>query len=153
MSHTHRDERDKIVGPERPAEAEVQVATPVAAPTNAEAERAAKERRDADGISVETAVERRFLGDADGEGGAALPTPTLGDLERRALVQAGARTHRGPPAPRASEVGDEVSWIANLQLAEHAYLDDANPRAAWVADPPVADAPRAADDDVTPWIR
>jgi hypothetical protein len=152
MTRTHRDETDKVQGGEPARPAERATAPAAHAVSNAEAERKAKEKRDSDGITVDVAIERKFLGDADGTEGGAPGALTIDERERRAAVRASARAHRGPPAPRHAEVGDEVSWIAPGHLGDVAYLEDAR-GASWVADERSSDLTRLGDDGAASWIR
>lgn len=152
MSHAHRDETEKVED-QGQASIEETVAAPAArAISNAEAERRAKEQRDADGVESDVATERKFLGDADGTEGGGPRVPTIDELEQRALAHAAARTHRGPPAPRHAEVGDEVSWIAQGQLGDFAYIEDGR-GASWIGAERTPDGSWPGGVGASTWIR
>jgi hypothetical protein len=152
MSHTHRDEADKVEGVGAARAGETVVAPATRSISNAEAERKAKEKRDADGIEVDIDAQRKFLGGADGTEDGAPRLLTIDEREQRALVHAAARTHRGPPAPRHAEVGDEVSWIAQGHLGDLAYLEDQR-GAPWVAEELTPARALLVDDLAASWIR
>ena len=119
MSHSHRDEQDLAEHVE-PDPEPVVVTPPAQAVANTEAERRAAERRKVEGVPEQT-TEHQFTGD--------LPEPTRGGTEIETRLRFGddddeadtraaksAASRRGPPAPRARHVEDDVSWVAPGRL-------------------------------------